>query len=278
MDGGDAVEAGEDRADVRLDVLAVVGGAEPTHPAVEQLDDVGAGRDLGAKVGGDHRRQPAHQLVPGIGLAVHERLRDREVARWPAFDQVAGEGERRAREADDAGPPVELAPDEPDRLEAEPDLGRVEGTERRDVRRRADRALDDRAHVRLDPQPDAHRLERQHDVREQDGAVDPELVDRHQGDLGAQLRRLGDLEDPEALAQGAVRRERPTGLTHEPDRSRVDRLEAAGANETIAHDRDSSKAIRAAATVASISAGPWAVDGNHASKGDGGTRMPWSSI
>ena len=37
-------------------------------------------------------------------------------------------------------------------------------------------------------------------------------------------------------------------------------------------------AVRAASIVASISAGPWAIDTNHASNCDGGSRMPRSSI
>ena len=84
------------------------------------------------------------------------------------------------------------------------DLGRVERPEARDVRGRADRSVDDRPDLGLDPQPDAHRLERQHDVGEQDRRVDAQLADGHQRDLGAQVRRLGELEDAVPLAELAV--------------------------------------------------------------------------
>jgi len=138
--------------------------------------------------------------------------------------------------------------------------------------------VDDRPDVRLDADADAHRFQRQHDVGEHHGPVDAELVDRHQRDLGAELRRLGELEDAVPLAERAIGSERSPGLAHEPDRGRVHGLVAAGANEPVVHDAASAKAIRAAASVASISARPCEIDGNHASNGDGGNRMPWSSI
>ena len=103
------------------------------------------------------------------------------------------------------------------------------------------------------------------------GRVDAELADRHEGDLGAQLRRLGELEDPVALAEPPVGGEAPARLAHEPDGRGVDRLAAAGAQEAVVH---AAKAVRAASSVASISAGPWAIDTNHASNCDGGRRMP----
>ena len=165
-----------------------------------------------------------------------------------------------------------------DGIERERHLGRVERPERGDVGRRADRPVDDRPDLGLDPQTDAHRLERQHDVGEQDGRVDAELADRHQRDLGAQVRGLGELQDPVALAELPVGGERPARLAHEPDRRGVDRLAPAGAHEAVVHAALASNATRAAAIVASISAGPWAIDGNHASNCDGGRNTPWSSI
>ena len=52
------------------------------------------------------------------------------------------------------------------------------------------------------------------------------------------------------------------------------RLGETGAEEAIAHATDAWNATRAAAIVAAISAGPWAIDGNHASNCDGGGRTP----
>ena len=50
-------------------------------------------------------------------------------------------------------------------------------------------------------------------------------------------------------------------------------------DEAIVHAAAAAaKAVRAAAIVASISAGPWAIDGNQASNCEGGSSTPWSSI
>ena len=116
VDRRDGRDPLEDRADVRQDVRLVVGRPEHAHPAIEELDDLDAGVDLGAEVPHDHLGQLPHQRMPGLGLAVHERAGDRVLARRPALDQVAREGERRAGEADDGLLAVELGADQPDRL------------------------------------------------------------------------------------------------------------------------------------------------------------------
>ena len=69
-------------------------------------------------------------------------------------------------------------------------------------------------------------------------------MDRHEGDLGAEVRRLGELEDPVLLTELAILRERSTRLAHEPDWRRIDRLVPAGAEEAIVHAADSLNAIR----------------------------------
>ena len=232
---GHAGQAVEDPPNVGLDVRLVVGRPKPADPAVEELDDLGAGLDLGLQVGDDHRREPVHQAVPGLRLAEHEGLGQGVVTRRAALDEVAGQGERGTREADDPGPAVELAPDEPDRVEGERDRAGVERQKRVDRGGRADRLVDDRPDLGLDPQADAHRLEGQHDVGEHDRRIDPQLVDRHEGHLGAQLGCLGQLEDAVALAQGPIGREAPARLAHEPDRGGIDRLEPAGSDEPVVH-------------------------------------------
>ena len=47
---GHARQAVEDPSDVGLDERLVVGRSEPADPAVEELDDLGAGVDLGPQV------------------------------------------------------------------------------------------------------------------------------------------------------------------------------------------------------------------------------------
>ena len=107
----------EDARRIRRDELGVVRRRERADPGVEQLDRVGAGRRLRGDVPGELLRQPFHQRVPDLRLAVHQRLRAHEVAARPALDEVAGDGERPAAEADDGTLGLELGADDPHRLE-----------------------------------------------------------------------------------------------------------------------------------------------------------------
>src|SRR5581483_8386670 len=114
--------------------------------AVEELDEVGTGRDLHVEVLGGHPREQAHQTMPGLGLGVHHRLRRLVLARSAALDEIGGEGERRAGETDERSVSAEPAARELDRFTDKAE--RVRRVERRDsieVARAANRALDDRA-------------------------------------------------------------------------------------------------------------------------------------
>ena len=66
--------------------------------------------------------------------------------------------------------------------------------------------------------PDAGRVQRHHDVAEQDGRVHPVPAHRLQGDLAGQLRGQAGLQHAGVGAQRAVLRQRAAGLAHEPDR------------------------------------------------------------
>ena len=89
------------RAGVRRDELVVVRGRERPDPRVEELDHVGARLDLRGDVARELLREPVEQRMPGRGVAVHQRLRPREVARRLALDEIARDRERRAAEADE---------------------------------------------------------------------------------------------------------------------------------------------------------------------------------
>lgn len=61
---------------------------------------------------------------------------------------------------------------------------------------------------------------------------------RLEGDLGAELRRVGYLEKCVSLAERTVLRERATGLAHEPDGRSLNRLETRGPDEErVGHAR-----------------------------------------
>jgi MiaB/RimO family radical SAM methylthiotransferase len=88
-----------------------------------------------------------------------------------------------------------------------------------DVGQRAHRRRHDRPHPRLDVEVDADRLERQHDVGEEDGGVDAVPAHRLEGDLDDHLGVHARLEHADALADREVLRQRPPGLSHEPHRA-----------------------------------------------------------
>ena len=102
---------------VRRDEFPVVGDREDTDPGVEELDCVGTGGGGRSNVSRELLGQPLHERVPRRRLAVHERLRADEVTARPALDEVAGNGERPAAEADQRPFRLELGPHEPHSLE-----------------------------------------------------------------------------------------------------------------------------------------------------------------
>src|SRR5581483_824155 len=228
-----------------------VGGREHAGPGVEELHRVGAGARLRERVRGERLGELLEQARPDARLAVHERLRDREVARRPPLDEVAGDGERPAAEADDRLVGAELAADGGDRVEHRRDrAGELERPEPVDRRAGADRLRHDRADALDELDLDAEREHRGHDVGEDHGGVDAVAAHRLQRDLGGQLRRAVDLEEPVALPQRAVLRKRPARLPHEPDRRALDGLAPRGAHEQRFH---------APYTSAAMAKGPLAV-------------------
>ena len=134
--------------------------------------------------------------------------------------------------------PAELALDLADRLEHVRE--RLARLERRSASMSAvdrDRALDRRALAVDEVERDAHRLERQQQIGEQDRGVDVDAAHRLQRDLGRELGRAADLEQRVALAQRAVLGHVAAGLPHEPDRRGVDRLAPAGFEESASPRR-----------------------------------------
>ncbi len=94
-----------------------------------------------------------------------------------------------------------------------------------------DRACHDRADAGDDVEIDPDRLERNHDVAEEDGGVHPVPPHRLEGDLRDELGPHARLEHGDPLADGPVFRQGAAGLTHEPDRRPGHRLAAGGAHE-----------------------------------------------
>ena len=145
-------DGGEDPRRVRLHELDVVGRRERADPGVEELDHVGAGPHLAADVARERVGELLHQRVPQLRLGVHQPLHVQELAARLALDQVAGDRERAAAEADHRLVGAELAAHDRDRLEDERhrllrlgdaqrvDLGAACGSGRRSPGRRSRRA------------------------------------------------------------------------------------------------------------------------------------------
>ena len=170
--------------------------------------------------------------MPHVGLPEHEALRERELAARLALDEVAGNRERPAAEADDGLVGAKLGPDESHGLEHRPEglLG-IGHAQSLDIGHRADRLVDHGADTLDEPDVDPHAEHRRHDVREHHGRIDIVAAHGLQRHLGAQLGRVGDIEERVFLADGAIFGKRAARLAHEPHRGPLDFLAPRGAHE-----------------------------------------------
>ena len=119
VDGGNAglADGIEDAGHVGQHRRLVLAGAQDADPAIEDLDNLGAGGDLLPEVADDDLRGLVHERRPEVGAGEHESLGLVVVAGGPALDHVAGKGEGGAGEADERGAAVELPPDKADGVE-----------------------------------------------------------------------------------------------------------------------------------------------------------------
>ena len=88
-------------------------GGNHAEPRIEDLDGLGAGRDLGQQVGARRRADQIEQTMRGLRLTVEELLGLDKVLAGLALDGVGRGGERRAGEADERGV-AELVLEQPD--------------------------------------------------------------------------------------------------------------------------------------------------------------------
>ena len=95
--------------------------------------------------------------------------------------------------------------------------------------------VDHRTGVLCKAEADAHTLERQEDVGEDDGGIELEAGQWLKGDLGGHLGPTAHLDEAQALADRPVLGQVAAGLTHEPDRRSVDRFAEAGVEQSLGH-------------------------------------------
>ena len=175
------------RAEYGCAYRAVVVGTEAAGPRVEQLHDRSASGDLRPQKDRGEVGEPGAQRVPQGRLADHQRLGRRVVAAWSALDQIAGQGERSAREADQRNLRRAAAISPTASVTYQRSAGSI-GCNCSRSAARPDRTSDHRAAAGDDVEVDACRLERQHDVGVENGGIDTVTTYRLQGDLGDQLR------------------------------------------------------------------------------------------
>ena len=189
---------GQDRGRVRLDEVDVVARGQRARPRVEELHRRGAVLDLQPQERAGDPGQLRQQVVPQRRVAVHQGLGVGVVAGRPALDQVRGQRERRAGEPDERGA-AELGAELLDRRQHRGHVVGLQVAQLAEVGPGADRARDDRADPRLDVEVHADRLERHHDVAEEDGRVDAVPAHRLQGDLDDQVGAEARVEHRRAL-------------------------------------------------------------------------------
>jgi hypothetical protein len=105
---------------VRQHELAIVRGRQRAHPGIEELDGLGPGGDLPVEVRRGDAGEARHQRMPCGGLRPHEALGVEELARGASLDEIGGEREGRAREADQRHAVRQRLAHEAYRLEDEP--------------------------------------------------------------------------------------------------------------------------------------------------------------
>ncbi len=95
---------------------AIVVGAETSHPAIEDLHQIGARFDLQLQVIGGDARKHLHHPMPRLGLRIHQRLRRLVLARAATFDQIRRERKRGAGKPDNRHTLAERLAHEPNRI------------------------------------------------------------------------------------------------------------------------------------------------------------------
>ena len=231
-----SLEPIEDEPDMGLHVLTVVLGAQAAHPTVKELDGLRPCPDLALQIFRHHTRELVQEPVPHGRLPVHEALGLDVMARGAPLDGIARERERRAGKSDQRHASVQRAAGQPDRLRHEPELLSADKPERVHIRTGPDRIVNDRTFALLERDAQAHWLEREQDVGEDDGRIEGEALDRLQRDLGRQFRRLAHLEDGMLGADGPVLLHVASGLPHEPHRHAVRPFAAARSEKAIVHN------------------------------------------
>ena len=156
------------------------------------------------------------------------------IARCAAFDQVRRQREGRARKTNQRRFVAQTLAQQPDHVHHEAGLfHRIGDDQFFHLFGGANRRFDYRAAGFDDIQFDAHRFDRDQDVRKHNDRIHTQNVIGLHGNFGGQFRRFAQRQKIRLAANGAIFRQVAPGLAHHPDRRAVNRLPTAGANQSI---------------------------------------------
>ena len=244
VDGADALTTGSVNGARVLQCAGARGGhrllvaftAQGSCPRVEELDDARTSADLRLEERCGEVADGIRELEPRLRVAHHRGARAQVILRGAALDDVRGDREGCAGEADERRV-AELSNREADGFfDRREEFGVVEagadaGGKSAGFVGGVGGVLEDRALAGNDVDGLTDELERNHDVAEEDSAVDLVAAHRLERDFGGELGAQAGVEHRDALAHLAVFGKRAAGLAHEPDGERLGAFPAGGADE-----------------------------------------------
>ena len=89
---------------------AVISRREGPNPAIEQLHNLRASRNLAVEIAHQVTAETGHERMPGLRLCVHQGLGAGVIARSAALNHIRRQGKRRSGKADQRNVRFKLRP------------------------------------------------------------------------------------------------------------------------------------------------------------------------
>ncbi len=216
---------------MRLHIAPVVLRRKATHPTVEQLQGLGAGRELAGQEADGAAHDLFHQRIPGALVAVHEALGMQEVSRSAAFHKVGRHGKGCPGETDERNGVHQVLAGLTDGIPDIAEVAVLHLPQAVHIFASAHRRRDGGSLTLQVFQFQAQWFDDEQQIRKDDGRIHAQGFGRMHGDLTDQIRGLAKLQHRYPGAHPAVLLHVAAGLTHQPQRRPGCLLPAAGAHE-----------------------------------------------
>ena len=224
-------------------------------PGIEQLHRIHPVLHFGLEVGDGGVGDFLKQRMGGFRLREGKRLGDVEVAASLPLHRVTENGPRRTRKADERDPVVQrLLRHHNGVHHVREGLFGVWDPHGFHVRRTAHGVGQVGALAGLHLKRQPHGLGHHQNVREQDGRVGADLVDRHDGDFRGELGGLAPGEEIVLRLELHEVRQVAACLAHDPDGRPWDGVAVQGLQKEVAHDLKCSMAARTTASLVDLEA------------------------